>query len=322
MYAKSSQVRNGTLRWRMAIVVAALLGCGVWFGLRWSVEPDTPAVSLQVQKLISPWASPMDLPDDMRYDEVTWLCAHNAMSNGMDGWVCPNQGWNIASQLKAGVHAQMWDVWDEDGSLVLKHGNGSVFFPGVLSLNEAFRSLGEYLRANPRAVVTVILESYVPNELIRKVAEESGVYNFCQSLPVKGTWPTLGEMRASGKRLVLLTDRPDGNDEWPMPLWKHSVETPWKNESPESLVNTPGRGEVGNRLLIVNHMVSGLRPSRAVARELNSTSALDKRKKKIGEQWGRGRIINFWVLDFVDIGDGRRFVQESNSFSTIRPTPH
>lgn len=278
-------------------------------GVKWTVSSDAPMEPLIMNGLDEGVPSPLNVPDSIPYDRVSWLCSHNAMSNSMDGWVCPNQNWDIPSQLRAGIHAQMWDVWEHDGELVLRHGNRTVSYPGSIPLKEALGFIKSYLSLNPRAVVTVIFESYVSNGAIRKVADEAGMTDFCAVLPEKGTWPTLGEMRSSGKRLILLTDRPDGVG-WPMPVWKHAVETPWKNVSEVSMSDDQGRGSVDNRLFMVNHIVSTWRPARSVAERVNSMDILRARSERIWRKWGRNP--NFWVLDFVDIGDGRKFVHEVN----------
>jgi hypothetical protein len=310
MDSNSTWMRKCLRRWGMSLVIPGIVGLIFWMGVKWPIDSKLPAEPLQLQGLDADWPSPLDLPDAMPYDKVVWLCSHNAMSNGMDGWVCPNQNWNIPSQLQAGIHAQMWDVWLQGEELVLRHGNETASFPGAIPLRRAFGMVGEYLRNNPRAIVTLILESYVPNASIRKVAGEAGVFDFCTVLPVNGSWPTLGEMRAQGKRLVMLTDRPDGVGQWPMPVWEHCVETPWKNKSADAMDDAPGRGREKNRFLIVNHLVSAFRPSRATAETINAAGVLQERIRRIQARWGRQP--NFWVMDFVDIGDGRTCVHDWN----------
>lgn len=256
-----------------------------------------------------PW--PLELPDAVPYDGVSWICAHNAMSNSRDGWWCPNQNWNIPEQLKAGIHAQMWDVWKKDGELVLRHGNGRLFFPGTITLQDALDHVRVYLEGNPRAVVTLILESYVDNGEVRKAFEKAGMGKYCAPPPENQEWPTLGEMRKTGRRLVVMTDRPDGEGNWPMPVWKYGVETPWKTAAADRMDNTLNRGDSANGLLIANHFVSTPVPLLQNAEKTNALEALRRRAEAL--RLAYGRRVNFWVLDFVDRGDALQFAREQNT---------
>lgn len=262
---------------------------------------------------LTAWAGswPLELPDTAPFDGVSWLCAHNAMSNSRDGWWCPNQNWNIPEQLKAGVHAQMWDVWKADGELVLRHGNGTWFFPGSISLHDALEHVRVYLERHPRAVLTLILESYADNAEVRKAFEKAGVAKYCALPPEGRNWPTLGEMRKTGRRLVVMTDRPDGEGNWPMPIWSYCVETPWKTASADRMPNMLNRGRPGNGLLIVNHFVSTPVPMIENARKTNVLDVLRRRSEAL--RLAYGRRVNFWVLDFVDTGEVVPFMREQNA---------
>lgn len=266
---------------------------------------------------LAAWADsgPLELPDDVPYDGVTWLCAHNAMSNSRDGWWCPNQNWNIPEQLEAGVHAQMWDVWKVDGELKLRHGNGKLFFPGSISLKDALGHVRIYLEGHPRAVVTLILESYVDNKEVRRAFEKAGIAKYCAPAPVQQKWPTLGEMRKTGRRLVVMTDRPDGEENWPMPVWKYCVEIPWKAAAADRMANTLNRGLSDNGLLIVNHFVSTLVPMIQNAEKTNALKVLIGRSEVLRRLYAR--CVNFWVLDFVDTGDAMEFIRKQNAPGTL-----
>lgn len=288
------------------IIFAILLVLGV-IAIRIPVASSRSANPVVLGNSCMP--SPLDLPDGMRYDQVLWLCSHNAMSNSSEGWVCPNQNWDIESQLQAGIHAQMWDVWEKDGCPVLCHGNQWGAYPGRLPMVEALKIVGKYMRKHPRAVVTLILESYVSSEALWQTIRKAGVDDLCYLLPRGQSWPVLGDMRISGKRLVLFTDHPSEDYLYPMSIWQHAVETPWHNVS-EAMSNRKGRGQINNKLFIVNHFVSSWRPSRSTASRVNSMDHLNDRLSSISQHWNR--FPSFWVLDFVDIGDGRRFVHQVN----------
>lgn len=279
---------------------------------KWGEKTGAAVCMLSMTAWAGSW--PLELSDAVPYDGVSWICAHNAMSNSRDGWWFPNQNWSISEQLKAGIHAQMWDVWKKGGELALRHGNGKLFFPGSISLQDALGHVRVYLEGHPRAVVTLILESYVDNGEVRQAFEKAGMAKYCAFPPKKQEWPTLGEMRKNGRRLVVMTDRPDGEENWPMPVWKYCVETPWKVHDADRMVNTLNRGDPANGLLIANHFVSTPVPMIRNARKTNVLEALRRRSESL--RLAHGRRVNFWVLDFVDAGEAGQFAREQNALGS------
>lgn len=249
--------------------------------------------------------------DDIPYNQTAWICSHNAMSNSEDGWFFPNQNWNIPRQLREGIHVQMWDVWDRKGVLVLEHGNGKFSLPGKISLEDAIAYVKDYLDQDSRAVITLILESYVDNSRIREAFIRAGVHHYCYWQMPHTPWPTMGELRSSGKRLILFTDRPDGEENWPMPLWKHCVETPWRVKSPDDFQAKYNRGQDTNALFIANHFITSPVAAPSWAEKANTMDSLEKHKRDIEQKLSR--TPNFWALDFVDIGEGKAFIEAATS---------
>ena len=149
------------------------------------------------------------------------------------------------------------------------------------------------------------------NGEIRKVFEKAGVAGYCALPPEKRKWPSLGEMRKTGRRLVVMTDRPDGEGNWPLPVWNYCVETSWKTASADRMSNTLNRGRASNGLLIANHFVSTPIPLIQNAKKTNVLEALRRRSEALWLAYGRR--VNFWVLDFVDTGDAEQFIREQNA---------
>lgn len=255
--------------------------------------------------------------DEIRYDKVTWLCAHNAMNNAEDGWLIPNQNWNTTRQLNKGVHALMWDVWPEGDRIVLRHGPPEMTPLGTRPLEDSLKDVVSYLKKNPRAVVTLFLESYVEAEALRKVFVQTGAATYCHKQPAKAPWPELGTLRKSGKRLIVFTDKPDHKGTWLMSQWDHCVETPWKSTSTEDMPNRYGRGRKENSLFIVNHFVINPVPTPDQALKANSLPVLQKRFQDL--KTSLNRTPQFMVVDFTDKGDCfpflRDFENEKNTSS-------
>lgn len=285
----------------------AVIACGILAG----GEPVSVGKEALAVPEPSASESPDRLPDSVRYDGVMWLCAHNAMSNSEDGWRFPNQQGKMETLLDAGVHALMWDVWMQDGKIVLRHGPEWAALLGSRPLQDALAELKAWMEGHPQAVVTLIFESYVEAEQVAGEFDRAGLSGMCFERQKGKPWPMLGEMRRGGKRLVVMTDRPgDGAPAWLLPVWKHCVETPWQASTAAELKNTFNRGDRKNDLLIVNHFVTPLTASRSVSEQINALDVLKAREAAVRREMGRNP--NFWVLDFVELGDGLRFAAEVN----------
>lgn len=235
------------------------------------------------------------VPDDARaYADVTWTCAHNAMSNAEDLWLLPNQYVGIAKLLEMGVHAQMWDVWLKGAHPYLRHGNGLLFDPQSKSLDSALGEVKSYLQAHPEAILTLILESYVDDELLAQCVEGAGLMPMVYRGKITAQRPSLASLRAANTRLLILSDKPTKSFLY---LWDVAVETDWENKSPVQLRNGLRRGQPTNPLFIANHFVSAAVPSRADARLLNTPQSRAARTQVLEALYARRP--NFWVMDFI-----------------------
>lgn len=239
-----------------------------------------------------------ELSDERAYADITWLCAHNAMSNAEDSWLLPNQHLSIESLLKRGIHAQMWDVWMMDGRPTLRHGNGTLFDPQSKPLDEALEEVKTQLDAQPQAIFTLILESYISDEALAQAVTKAGLMPMVYKGEITKLNPSLGQLRHEGTRLLILTDQPTKHFIY---LWDVAVETNWENKQPHQLDNGLRRGKSENALFIVNHFISAIVPSREQAAQLNKEQSRSKRAQELELRYARKP--NFWVLDFINAKD-------------------
>ncbi len=237
-----------------------------------------------------------ELCDSRAYADVTWVCAHNAMSNAEDFWLLPNQKHNIASLLRGGIHAQMWDVWMKQGVPTLRHGNGRFFDPQNKPLLIALGEVKSYLEAQPEAIITLILETYIADELLAQCVTKAGLMPMVYKGGISSLSPRLGDLRAANTRLLILSDKPSSNF---IQLWDVAVETNWENKSITKLDNKLRRGRADNPLFIVNHFISAAIPSCADARKLNTKQAQAARRQELELLYARRP--NFWVMDFIQV---------------------
>jgi len=274
-----------------------------------------PAVLLWVGllALCAAAESSAQLPDldtallDRRYDQVTVLMTHNAMSNRAEGWLFPNQNFGLTRQLKDGVRGLMLDVHLVGGRPHLVHSKSIL---GKRPLVDGLKEIGAFLNKTPRAVITIIFESYVDGQLVRKAFRDAGLLDSLHHQKPSAPWPTLRQMVAADRRLVVMTDRDGGR--WPgyHDVWKHCWETHFSVKRVEDFNFRRNRGRAANRLLILNHFLTRPTASVALARQSNARAILKPRVEICHQQ--TGRRPHFVVVDFYDVGEAAKVVAAFN----------
>jgi hypothetical protein len=247
------------------------------------------------------------------YDEVRNVTTHNAMSNAADGWLGPNQTHDVPTQLAAGVRGLMLDTYRAGDP----NGVGSTQVPGVdpdtAYLCHAYCALGsqplveglgeirEFLEADPGAVVTLIIESYLDHDLTAAAFDAAGLTPYAH-VHAGGPWPSLGEMIDAGDRLVVLQDRAvDPAYPWLMNVWTHSFETHFSAATPEDFSCAHNRGTPANDLFILNHFLTEIFGSPTLATQVNGNPFLLDRARSC--EAFHGTAATFVTVDFFEIGD-------------------
>lgn len=250
---------------------------------------------------------------DRSYADVRTITTHNAMSNANDGWIGPNQTLDVPDQLEAGVRALMLDTY-RAGDL---NRFGTVEVPGVdpdtpylchaicalgsQPLVESLTEIREFLDSDPGAVVTLIIESYLAHDLTAGAFEASGLTPYAYVHP-GGQWPTLGEMIDAGTRLVVMQDEAvDPAHPWLMNVWDQSFETHFSATVPADFSCNHLRGTPSNPLFILNHFLTEVFGSPALAAQVNPDPFLLDRA--IECEGFHDTAATFVTVDFFEIGD-------------------
>jgi hypothetical protein len=256
------------------------------------------------------------------YDTVRYATTHNAMSNAANGWVGPNQNLTVPDQLALGVRALMLDnhkagnlnsfnqiqVPDADpDTAYLCHAVCSL---GKQLLENGLSEIVTFLDGNPGAVVTLIIESYLPHDLTAAAFNAANLKQYAYQHE-GGAWPTLGQMIDMGMRLVVLQDvSVDPAYPWLMNVWDHAFETNYSAAVPEDFSCDINRGTGSNDLFIFNNFLTNVFGSPALAEQVNHNPALMDR---IGEcEAVHATPANFVTVDFIDIGDTILAIQTLN----------
>ncbi|MER7490934.1 PI-PLC domain-containing protein, partial [Streptomyces sp. NPDC126497] len=185
--------------------VPLAVGTGTGDLATWYLTPVDP-----VTRPAPPW-------ERRTLDQVTFLTAHNAYANGVDGGFAPpfvdlfpNQNRGIGRQLADGVRGFMLDVHQTPDGAILCHTSCTLVRRPV-ALWVDLQRIVDFLRAHPDQFVTVFLEDHVDAAVLRaELARVQGLADVLYRPDRTGVrehgWPTMGELAAAGRRLLIFTD--------------------------------------------------------------------------------------------------------------------
>ncbi|MCY0940502.1 PI-PLC domain-containing protein [Streptomyces antarcticus] len=281
---------------------------------------------------------------DRGYDRIAYLTTHNAMSSTSARFIGPLQDPNITTQLDLGVRALMLDTYtweseteiaarltadDEGGagrrrileSLIDRYAPArpglwlchSLCRAGAVPLVDTLRTIGAWMRANPDEVVTFIVQDAITGEQTVAALEEAGLGPLLATPPKDpdGPWPTLREMIAEDRRLMVFAERADGPDPRYRNFYRYAMETPYSYTSPQLMNCVEHRGGNGKRLFLMNNFVTDSGGSRPAAARVNASSFILDRARRCRAE--RGRPVNFIAVDYVTIGDALNAVDTLNA---------
>lgn len=159
-----------------------------------------------------------------QYNEMTHIVNHNAYAyvpNPAANQLCP-----VTTQLTDGVRglklsairaANATSAGTSADSIMLCHTSCSIYNGGPAV--DTLKNITQWLNDNPNEVVTIMwnnLGSFKP-AAFKAAYDAANLTNYCYSQPLNNyTWPTLGELISSGKRLINFMDEGSnvGNLEW------------------------------------------------------------------------------------------------------------
>lgn len=200
---------------------------------------------------------------DRPYNQVAQLCTHNAMSSPTYDFILPtpNQAYGLTRQLDDGVRCLMLDTYRDGDGLYLCHG---LCAGGKLPLTDGLAEVQAWLAANPREVVTFILEPYISEEetfgalVASGLAHPSGTPHgdhvlYHHDRAPGSPWPTMGHMVDNNQRLVVFTTDEAANGTWHLRWPDYGWETPFGDPA---FGCDHGRGEptrYDHQIFILNH---------------------------------------------------------------------
>jgi hypothetical protein len=199
-------VRCQVLEMLFALAVTLVAFCGPVAAQPENLSPAQSASMPAAARDTAPFINDFSKP----FDAYSWVTAHNAYQD------------DIGPQLNRGVRGFMLDLYPGvSGSTVLPgaymcHTNADhcIAKDSKRFSTELKDRFLPFLRNNPDAVVTLILENYVPAAKLQEAYREvPGIENFIfnPDLFEGDAWPTLQEMINKGQRLIILSSSAAGN---------------------------------------------------------------------------------------------------------------
>lgn len=278
---------------------------------------------------------------DRPFNEVVFAATHNAMSVANEGWIWPNQDGGLVLQLEAGVRAMLIDTHYGDspekidlflGRLpadmrplmreVLATADPALQDPSQLFLCHTMCSLGgiplvdalstirQFLDDHPREVIVLLVQDGISTADTVRAFEESGLARYAYNHRPSDRWPTLGEMIAIDRRLVVFAEVSGPPPDWYHHMWDYVEETSYTVSDPADFNCASNRGGTGHNLFLMNHWITNRAPDRVDAARINNYSFLLSRARICTE--ARGQVPNFVAVDFYSVGDLFRVVDELN----------
>jgi uncharacterized membrane protein len=187
---------------------------------------------------------------------------------------------------------------------------------GATPAADLFGEVREFVESHPDEIVLLVVEDYVPPKEIEEAVTESGLIDYVYTPRPGKPLPTLRQMAASGKRVIVMAENQPGGSEvpWYVGAFDYAQETPYTFKSVGELAAKascdPNRGSPGNPLFQLNHWIEKMPRSPKTAGQVNSFEFLGRRAKLCQRQ--RDMLPNWIAVDFWEEGDLFEVANELN----------
>jgi hypothetical protein len=169
---------------------------------------------------------------------------------------------------------------------------------GATKMAAALGDIRSFLEANRFEVVIIFIEPSIEPEEIEAEFKQAGLLPYVATLARYEPLPTLRDMIASNRRLVVFTERDGGDPPWYHEGFSFTQDTEVGAELDECV----GRnGNESSPLMMVNHWVDGFPPPVEANEEVTTLDALLKRARTCKRELGR--VPNLFPVDQYDRGD-------------------
>jgi hypothetical protein len=178
---------------------------------------------------------------------------------------------------------------------------------GAVPLVEELRRIREFLETHPDEVLVLFIEDYVKPADIERGFADAGLVDYAHVQRPGVPLPTLREMIASGKRILVMAENHGGGTDipWYLQGFDYAQETPFTfntvGELKAKASCDENRGEPDNPLFQINHWVEAIPRSPKTAARVNSFDFLHDRARSCDRE--RDLLANLVAVDFWEQGD-------------------
>lgn len=178
---------------------------------------------------------------------------------------------------------------------------------GATSMASALGDIRSFLDDNRFEVVIIFVEPSIEPEEIEAEFRQAGLLPYVATLERYEPLPTLRDMIASNRRLVVFTERDGGDPPWYHEGFSFTQDTEVGAELDECI----GRnGNESSPLLMVNHWVDGFPPPVEANEKVTTLDALLERARTCKQELGR--VPNLFPVDQYDRGEIIAAVEQLN----------
>ncbi|KAI7905807.1 PLC-like phosphodiesterase [Cokeromyces recurvatus] len=283
----------------------------------------TTATITQAQQLCNGYAEFCS----KQYQTLTYLMTHNSYSyiaNPAANQACP-----VNIQLDDGVRGLKLSAikMTNSSSIQLCHTSCTILNAGPAV--DTLSTITNWLKANPNEVITIMWNNLgsFGTDAFKTAYTNSGLIDYVYTQPFENfTWPTLGELIASGKRVINFIDEGANSKElpWLMREWDFVFETPYNNRNESSfecIIDRPNPPENPTKVMyVMNHFLYGTLtlgsttieiPQKGTSDVTNGDGSLLKQAEQCTHVFGRQP--NFLEVDFYNNGDALQITAQLNN---------
>jgi hypothetical protein len=172
---------------------------------------------------------------------------------------------------------------------------------GAEKMSSTLDEIRGFLERNRSEVLLVFVESSVDPADVEHEFEAADLEPYLARLSRGRALPTLRELIASGRRLVVFDQGDGGEAAWYQPAFVFVQATSISSLLESRTACTPARGTPRSPLLLMNHWVDRFPPSPRANREASGRKTLMERIRSCRRRLGR--VPNLIAVDFYDRGD-------------------
>jgi hypothetical protein len=172
---------------------------------------------------------------------------------------------------------------------------------GAVPARDALEDVRRFLDRRPGEIVMLQLESGVTPIDTERVFREAGLLGRLAVLDRNRPLPTLRELIATGRRLIVLTEHDGGALPWYLPAFSFLQDTPLGARRPGQLRCARFRGDADSPILALNHWIDTFPPSPEGNERINGRGAILARVRRCERE--RGMPVSVIAVDHYDRGD-------------------